>query len=92
MGTPRAASEIQGDAASVLECKGKVITIDGKDVTKEFIYGAEESLKIANESGVSVAILKSKSPSCGIGEIYDGSFTCSNKKGDGLFSYLCNSY
>ena len=69
LSTPRAPSEIKD---------GKVFSKTGTDVTKEFIKGAEESLKLAKEYGVSMAILKQGSPSCGYGRIYDGSFFISH--------------
>lgn len=59
----------------------KVITDKGKDVTKEFDKGAEEVLKLAKKFNIKKAILKSRSPSCGKGKIYDGTF--SGKKIDG---------
>ena len=59
----------------------KVIADKGKDVTKEFDKGAEEVLKLAKKFNIKKAILKSRSPSCGKGKIYDGTF--SGKKIDG---------
>ena len=53
----------------------KVISEDGTDCTKEFIKGAELSLELAELHGIRRALLKSKSPSCGCGEIYDGTFS-----------------
>ena len=45
---------------------------------------------IMSRALVKTAILKSKSPSCGIGKIYDGSFTKTLKTGDGIFAHLCH--
>ena len=72
--TPRTAAEQKGD---------KVITQDGKDVTKQYRKGAEECLFLAKKYDVKKALLKLKSPSCGVGQIYDGSFshTLINKNG-----------
>lgn len=67
---------------------GKVLTKEGRSVDKEFRRGAEKSLDIVNESGVELAILKSKSPSCGVGQIYDGSFSGRLVDGDGIFARL----
>jgi uncharacterized protein YbbK (DUF523 family) len=64
--TPRLASEIKN---------GKVLDKQGKDVTKEFERGAEIVLEIAKEYGCKEAILKARSPSCGKGQIYDGTFS-----------------
>lgn len=77
--TPRDPSEIKGD---------KVITKEGQDVTENFQRGAEETLKLAKEFNVKKAILKSKSPSCGYGEIYDGTFSDQLIKGNGITAEL----
>lgn len=77
--TPRPASEIVGD---------KVINIEGNDVTANYIKGAEEALKIAKMLGVKKALLKAKSPSCGNGKIYDGTFTNTLIEGDGITTKL----
>ncbi|MFH1364828.1 MAG: DUF523 domain-containing protein, partial [Candidatus Aenigmatarchaeota archaeon] len=53
----------------------RVFTKDGKDVTTEFVKGANEGLKIAILAGCKEAILKARSPSCGSGKVYDGSFS-----------------
>jgi Uncharacterized conserved protein len=67
---------------------GKVITIDGHDVTNEFINGAVETLKIAKLYNVKSAILKKNSPSCGFGEIYNGTFQGIKKCGNGITAEL----
>lgn len=90
LGTPRPSAEMQGSAEDILNGKGKVLTNKGKNVTQEFIRGADKSLQSGLEVGVKTAILKSKSPSCGIGKIYDGSFTKTLKTGDGIFAHLCH--
>lgn len=77
--TPRPASEIVGD---------KVINIEGNDVTTNYIKGAEETLKIAKMLGIKKALLKAKSPSCGNGKIYDGTFTNTLIEGDGITTKL----
>jgi len=87
--TPREPAEIVGgEGKDVLEGKAKVITESGKDVTKNFILGAKEVLKIARILNIKKAILKQKSPSCGNGKIYDGSFSRKVKKGDGVTTAL----
>ena len=90
LGTPRPAAEMQKGAESILNGNGSVVDNDGKDVTEKFIQGAEESLKTGINSGAECAILKSRSPSCGVGKIYDGSFTNSLIDGDGIFAHLCH--
>lgn len=54
---------------------GRVFTRDGRDVTEEFRLGAKKTLEIARAAGAKKAILKQRSPSCGCGKIYDGSFS-----------------
>ena len=90
LGTPRPSAEMQGNAAAILNGKGGVITNKGKNVTAEFIQGAEKSLQLVSDTEVKIAVLKSKSPSCGIGKIYDGSFTKTLKTGNGIFAHLCH--
>lgn len=66
LATPRDPAEIQGN---------KIITKTGVDVTKEYLKGAEEVLKLAKLYNCNTAILKERSPSCGYGKIYDGTFS-----------------
>lgn len=82
--TPRLPSEIVYDENG----NKKVINIEGKDVTKEFFKGAEETLKIAKVMGAKVAILKAKSPSCGKGKVYDGQFRQQLVEGNGITTDL----
>ena len=77
--TPRAASEI---------CGGKVINIDGEDVTVQYKKGAEEALKIAKQCNCRMAILKEKSPSCGTKNVYDGTFSKKLISGMGICAQL----
>lgn len=67
---------------------GKVITASGKDITKYFQKGAKEVLKIAKIFGAKEAILKQRSPSCGNGKIYDGTFSKQIIRGDGVTARL----
>ncbi len=83
--TPREIQEIVGgEGIDVIKRKAKVVTNSGKDVTENFIRGAEETLMVAKSLGIKEAILKSKSPSCGCGRIYDGTFSGKLKEGDGV--------
>ena len=77
--TPRPTSEI---------VDGVVRHKDGTSVDKEFHKGAEVSLKIVKETGAELVILQSRSPSCGIGTIYDGTFSKTLISGDGVFVKL----
>lgn len=65
---------------------GKVINKEGIDVTKNFQDGANEVLKLCKELNIKTCILKSKSPSCGYGEIYDGNFNGTLVKGNGVLT------
>ena len=87
--TPRPAVEIQGGTgADVLDGRCTAIRKNGEDVTDKLIKGAEETLKIAQTAGVDRAVLKARSPSCGCGAIYDGSFTGKLRKGNGVTAEL----
>lgn len=77
--TPRTPAERRGDA---------VVTRDGRDVTAEYLRGAQEALRLARLFGCTRAILKSKSPSCGCGPIYDGSFSGRLIPGEGVAAQL----
>ena len=77
--TPREPSEQKGN---------NVITQSGKDVTESFLRGAEEVLKLAKLLNIKEGILKQKSPSCGCGKIYDGTFSKNLIKGDGITTAL----
>lgn len=83
--TPRIPQEIQNSTGDdVLDGKSRVKNKAGEDVTLEFIRGAEESLKIARQYNIKEFIGKSRSPSCGCGLVYDGSFSKKLIKGDGV--------
>ncbi len=77
--TPREAREI---------CKGKVLTASGVDVTKQMQAGAEEVLRIAKLVGAKEVIFKTKSPNCGFGKVFDGSFSGKLVKGKGITADL----
>lgn len=87
--TPRAPQEIQGRSGNeVLDNKCRVINKDGHDVTEEFIQGAYEVLKIMRIFGITEFIAKQYSPSCGCGNIYNGSFTNRKISGEGVTTAL----
>jgi len=87
--TPRAPQEIQGGTGEdVLDGKCKVLNIDGEDVTQKFITGAEETLKIVRLFHIEEFIGKSRSPSCGCGQIYDGTFSQKLIGGNGVTTAL----
>ena len=66
----------------------RVVTREGKDVTEAFTSGAKEALRMAKLYGCEKAILKAKSPSCGCGQIYDGTFSGTLREGDGVTAEL----
>lgn len=87
--TPRLPAEIKGGSAyDVLQGKALVVRKDGADVTENFIRGAREVLKFCQEMGIKRAILKARSPSCGKGLIYDGTFTGKLVEGNGVTAQL----
>ena len=77
--TPRPAGERRGD---------RIVTKDGADLTAFYRKGAELALKKARETGAKIALLKSRSPSCGVGRIHDGTFTGGMTEGDGITAEL----
>ncbi len=76
--------------AEIVEKDGKryVYMKDGTDVTEQFERGANEVLEIAKKVNATKAILKSRSPSCGVDIIYDGTFTKTKIDGDGITAKL----
>ena len=75
LATPRPAAERQGK---------RVVTTNGSDVTAQYQRGAEAALYWARLFHCTKAILKEKSPSCGHGQIYDGTFSRTLTAGDGV--------
>lgn len=86
MATPRVASEIQTQAPRTQDQPIPILQKNGNNVTKAFTLGAHEALYIAQLAGCSKAILKARSPSCGCGIIYDGSFSKKLVTGNGIFA------
>lgn len=79
LSTPRNPAERVGD---------NVMTNKGDDVTAQYRKGAEEALRLCRLYHCKTAILKGKSPSCGYGAIYDGTFTRTLVKGNGVTAEL----
>ena len=73
--TPRIPAERMGK---------NVVRRDGVDVTAEYRKGAEVALSLCRRFGISIALMKAKSPSCGAGRIYDGTFSGALTDGDGV--------
>lgn len=79
LSTPRDPAEQRGD---------RVVTAKGGDVTEAFEKGAEEVLRLAKMFDCDTALLKERSPSCGFGKIYDGTFTGTIVDGSGVTARL----
>ena len=67
---------------------GRVVNAAGEDVSAAFRLGAERALSLCRAMGCGCAVLKARSPSCGKGQIYDGSFSKTLVPGDGVFAAL----
>ena len=77
--TPRVPSEI---------VNGVVTMADGRNVDEEFRKGAQIGLNLAKENKVDLVILQSRSPSCGVKQIYDGTFSGNKIDGQGVFAKM----
>ena len=77
--TPRDPSERQG---------ARVVMASGRDVTENYRRGAEAALALCVQNGCKAAVLKEKSPSCGCGRIYDGTFSRRLIDGSGVTAEL----
>jgi hypothetical protein len=81
--------ESVGSASSILAGEHIIMMKDGVDVTENFKRGVDIAMEKAKLQGAELALLKSKSPSCGLGIVYDGSFTGKLVDGDGLLGHAC---
>ncbi len=79
LSTPRVAHERKN---------GRVVSEHGSDATEVFVRGAAEALRIARITGCRRAILKARSPSCGVGKIADGTFSGALVEGNGVTAEL----
>ena len=82
--TPRPPAERQKD--------GRVVNREGMDVTAQYRAGAERALEIAQKHGCTLAVLKERSPSCGFGQVYDGTFTRTLIPGSGVAAELLSAH
>jgi uncharacterized protein YbbK (DUF523 family) len=84
---PRTACEITGGtAAQVLDGRAFVKDKNGKDVTEEILDGVKNVMKAIKRMKVTSVILKTKSPACGKGRIFDGTFTGKMIDGNGVLT------
>lgn len=82
---PRPAAEIVGgDGQDVIIQKARVRSHSGEDMTEPYLKGAEKALEIVQKNRIRIAVLKSNSPACGFGRIYDGSFSGKLSAGNGV--------
>ena len=75
--TPRAAVEL---------LDGRAVTRDGADLTEAFERGVGQAMRVAGLTGARMAVLQPRSPSCGRGIIYDGTFSGTRVEGDGVLA------
>ncbi|MEU7183501.1 MULTISPECIES: DUF523 domain-containing protein [Streptomyces] len=89
LATPRRPAElVGGDGHDVLDGTARVVEDTGRDVTAEFVDGAQRALAAARHGGCTEALLMPRSPSCGRGVVYDGSFAGELVPGDGVTAAL----
>ncbi|WP_030566140.1 DUF523 domain-containing protein [Streptomyces aureocirculatus] len=89
LATPRRPAElVGGDGHDVLDGTARVVEDTGRDVTAEFVDGAHRALAAARHGGCTEALLMPRSPSCGRGAVYDGSFAGELVTGDGVTAAL----
>lgn len=89
LSTPREPAEIVGGSAEdVLSGHAQVLTKSGADVTDAFVRGAYAVLEFCQAHGITEAVLKARSPSCGCGTVYDGTFSGKLIPGDGVTAAL----
>ena len=89
---PESAGKLPAPRPPAEKVGGRIVDKEGKDLTGAFLRVAEislkSSMKMARLSGEEIegAILKANSPSCGVGQIYDGTFSGTLTEGDGVFA------
>ncbi|MCB2353984.1 DUF523 domain-containing protein [Clostridium estertheticum] len=89
LATPREPCEIlNGSGIAVIDGKATIIGAKNNDLTSSFLKGAYETLIIAEQIGATTAILKARSPSCGVCKIYDGTFSGTLRPGNGVTAEL----
>jgi len=86
---PRPPAEIVGgDGNDVLDGGARVVTVEREDVTAAYLRGAECALAAARRYGITTAILRQRSPSCGVSRIYDGTHSGRLIPGQGVTAAL----
>jgi len=88
-GIPRKPCEIFGGSGEdVLSGNANIMDIDGLDITEKMLIGSKKALEICQKNNVAKAFLQTKSPTCGCNKIYDGTFTSTIRRGNGIFTAL----
>ncbi|HHX10806.1 MAG TPA: DUF523 domain-containing protein [Firmicutes bacterium] len=90
---PRPPAEITGGTGrDVLEGNARVLNIYGDDITRNYVEGAKKTLHIALQAGCTKAILKDRSPACGVHAVYDGTFSSNRIPGEGVLAALLRAH
>lgn len=91
---PRPPAEIQSGktAEEVLLKQAKILTIDDRNVSAEFVSGANKALVLAQKHHIRAAILKARSPSCGSNQVYDGTHSHTLVNGMGVTAALLSQH
>ncbi len=71
---------------------GHVINREGTDVTEAYMKGSRLALETCLKEGCRTAVLKARSPACGYGKIYDGTFTKTLVNGSGTFAEMLEEH
>ncbi len=91
--TPRMPAEIIPVDGERSVSRGALVrTVDGADVTRQYLEGARRALLLGLQAGCYKAILKARSPSCGLDKVYDGTFSKHLCQGHGVFAELLLSH
>jgi uncharacterized protein YbbK (DUF523 family) len=92
--TPRPAAEIAAgsEGNDVLHARAKVVESNGRDVTLDYVAGAQEALRMALHHGCRLALLTDGSPSCGSSYVYDGTFSGHRHPGAGVTAALLRAH
>jgi uncharacterized protein YbbK (DUF523 family) len=88
--TPRACSEIEEGYTSkdVIEGRARIKTIDGEDVTEQYLKGAREIVQFCKTFDITHALLQERSPACGFTKVYDGTFSGKLIDGVGILTQM----
>ena len=93
LSVPRLPCEIVGgEGKCALAGNAKIVNSAGDDITEKMLRGAQFALDVCKRKNVTKAYLKQNSPTCGCGQIYDGTFTNTLIEGDGVFAALLKEH